>query len=110
MPAVVYEVPTIDGLVPGVFAGVIDSGMRSGIPYEDWGAVVTVYGDAGGNIRRAHRERGPAERADPLLDESGKVIWFHDRGYSARLVLDLLKLTGRGPLTCRTSTSASTGK
>ena len=37
----IREVPTIAGLVPGMIGGWIDSGMRRGIPKEDWGAVVT---------------------------------------------------------------------
>jgi hypothetical protein len=32
VPAPILEVPTIEGLLPGLFAGAIDSGMRSGIP------------------------------------------------------------------------------
>ena len=43
----VREVPTIPGWAPRLFSGAIDGGMRNGIPDEDWGAVVTVYGDGG---------------------------------------------------------------
>jgi len=43
-PAHVVEVPTIPGLVPSMISGWIDSGMRSGIPKEDWASVVCVYG------------------------------------------------------------------
>jgi hypothetical protein len=77
----VYEVPTIEGLLPGVFAGAIDSGMRSGIPAEDWAVVVTVYADAGDIVDFTGNER----------PRNGRVLllWFHDRGYSARLALEL---------------------
>lgn len=45
-PARLLEMPTIPGLFPGAFQKQIDSGMRGGIPHEDWGTVVTLYGDA----------------------------------------------------------------
>ena len=77
----VYELPTIPGLVPGLFAGRIDEGMRSGIPPEDWASVVTLYGDApkvaeflGNDVRLPARV--------VLLDAAGKVVFFHDRGFS----------------------------
>jgi hypothetical protein len=84
----VYEIPTIEGLLPGVFADAIDSGMRSGIPAEDWAVVVTVYADAGAIVEFTGNER-PRNGRILLLDETGKVLWFHDRGYSARLALEL---------------------
>jgi len=86
------EVPTIEGMVPGLFAGRIDDGMRRGIPREDWPAVVTVYGDAGRIVRLTGKEK-PRNARVLLLDEKGEVIWFHDRGYSARLVLEIKNLT-----------------
>jgi hypothetical protein len=51
-----FEVPTLPGLFPRLLAGTIDSGMRRGIPAEDWASVVTVYGDARAP-RRVHRQR-----------------------------------------------------
>ena len=45
VPAQVVEIPTIPGIVPGLFANQIDSGMRRGIPETDWKNVVTVYSD-----------------------------------------------------------------
>jgi hypothetical protein len=76
-----FEVPTIPGLVPGMFAGSIDSGMRRGIPQEDWGAVVTVYGDADAIAQFTGNADGLPGRI-LLLDGAGKVVFFHDRGYS----------------------------
>ena len=35
-PVRAVEVPTIRGMFPGMIAGRIDAGMRSGIPPEDW--------------------------------------------------------------------------
>jgi len=84
----VYEVPTIPGLVPGMFAGTIDAGMRSGIPVEDWGSVITVYGDANQIVRFTGNEN-PRNARVILLDADGKVAFFHDRGYSAGVLLQL---------------------
>lgn len=85
---VIKEVPTIEGLMPGMFAGTIDSGMRKGIPKEDWSSVVTVYGDAG-DIVEMTGNTNPNNIRVVLLDGNGKVVWFHDRGYSARVMLEL---------------------
>jgi len=77
----VREVPTIPGMIPRMFSGAIDNGMRSGIPDEDWGSVITVYGDA-----KKIAEFTGNENALPgrilLLDGEGKVRYFHDEGYS----------------------------
>jgi hypothetical protein len=76
-----YELPTIPGLAPRVFSGAIDRGMRSGIPSEDWGAVITVYGDGHAITRFTGNENKLPGRI-LLLDAEGRVIFFHDRGYS----------------------------
>jgi hypothetical protein len=86
----IYEIPTIPGLVPGMFAGYIDGGMRSGIPEEDWVSVITVYGD-GGEIVRFTGNENPRNARVLLLDSKGKVVHFHDRGYSAGTLLALLE-------------------
>ncbi|MCG3135359.1 MAG: hypothetical protein HMLKMBBP_02958 [Planctomycetes bacterium] len=77
----VREVPTIPGMVPGLFSGWIDGGMRRGIPQEDWGAVVTVYGD-GDRIARFTGNRDGLPGRVLLLDGAGRVAFFHDRGFS----------------------------
>lgn len=76
-----FEVPTIPGLVPGMFSGFIDGGMRRGIPAEDWGGVVTVYGDGGAIAKCTGNEDGLPGRV-VLLDREGVVAFFHDRGFS----------------------------
>ena len=86
--AQLFEVPTISGFVPTALGGTIDSGMRSGIPGEDWASVVTIYGDGAIVERFTGTERGLNARV-LLLDDSGKVIWFHDRGFSPSLALQL---------------------
>ena len=85
----VYEVPTIPSLVPTLISGYIDDGMRSGIPEEDWGAVVTLYGSAAKPVADfTGTERGNLGRA-VLLDAEGQVVWFDDAGFSPRKVLEL---------------------
>jgi len=87
-PVALVEVPTIDGMVPGMFSGFIDDGMRGGIPEEDWGSVVTVYDDADAIVALTGKD-GSRNARVLLLDEQGRVLWFHDRGYSARKLLEL---------------------
>ncbi len=88
-PVRVIEVPTIEGLVPGLFAGRIDEGMRGGIPAEDWGVVVTVYGEGAERVAEWTGTEGPRNGRVLLLDAEGRVAWFHDRGYSATKVAEL---------------------
>jgi hypothetical protein len=76
-----FEVPTLPGLFPRLLAGTIDSGMRRGIPAEDWASVVTVYGDAARLAAFTGDEDGLTGRV-LLLDGTGKVAFFHDRGFS----------------------------
>lgn len=84
----IHELPTIDGLFPRMIGGWIDDGMRQGIPEEDWASVITVYGDADRIVDFTGRE-SPRNIRVLLLDAEGRVVWFHDRGYSARTVLEL---------------------
>jgi len=99
-PVAIYEVPTIDGLVPGMFAGSIDGGMRSGIPSEDWGAVVTLYDEDAARIVALTGNERPRNGRVLLLDGDGGIVWFQDRGYSAGLVSDL-DAAARGLLEAR---------
>lgn len=77
----VLEVPTIEGLAPGIFSGQIDGGMRPGIPEVVWEAVVTVYGDAPEIVEFTGNEDGLNARV-LVLDPAGQVVWYHDRGFS----------------------------
>lgn len=88
-PLRVLEVPTIRGWVPRLMAGTIDQGMRDGIPEEDWASVVTVY-DGAARIQRFTGTETPQNMRVLLLDEQGRVRWFHDRGYSARVLSEML--------------------
>lgn len=90
----IYEVPTIPALVPSMLSGWIDDGMRSGIPREDWNAVVTLYGSAAEPVAEfTGTERGNLGRA-LLLDAEGRVVWFDDEGFSPRKVLELAERAG----------------
>lgn len=88
----ILELPTIPGLAPTMASGWIDDGMRSGIPKEDWAVVVTLYGSAAKPVAElTGTEEGRLARVI-LLDASGKVTWFHDRGYSASKAIELAAL------------------
>lgn len=90
----VLEVPAIPGLFPRVLAGTIDDGMRSGIPDEDWSSVVTVYGGRAAAIEAFTGTEGPRNVRVLLLDGEGRVRWFHDQGFSARVLIELEQAVG----------------
>lgn len=94
-PVQIVELPTIEGMLPGLFAGRIADGMRSGIPREDWPMVVTLYGDdADRLIERFGNERPRSARVF-VLDAEGRIVWFHDRGFGPRFVLEIDQLARR---------------
>lgn len=88
-PARVLELPTIPGRIAGAFARFIDSGMRSGIPHEDWGAVLTLYGESARVMRTLTGNEGGRNMRVLLIDAHGEIRWFHDRGFSAGKLLEL---------------------
>jgi hypothetical protein len=88
----VYELPTIPGAIPSLFENQIDAGMRKGIPEESWKDVVTVYGGEGKKIAQWTGTENPRNARIILLDEVGKVVWFHDRGYGLPPLADLMKV------------------
>lgn len=88
-PAKIFELPTITGFFAGLFSGSIDSGMRSGIPEEDWSSVVTLYGDDAKRVKAFTGTDRERNMRVILLDAQGQVRWFHNRGYSARKMLEL---------------------
>ena len=91
LKAPLLEVPTIPSLGASLASGFIDDGMRAGIPKEDWGVVVTVYGGAAKPIvALTGNENGNNARV-MVLDADGTIVWFHDRGYSATKVLELIE-------------------
>ena len=77
----VYELPTIQGMVPRMFSSQIDDGMRAGIPKELWRGVITIYAD-GEVIQKFTGNQNPNNARCVLLDHEGTVICFYDRGFS----------------------------
>jgi ABC-type amino acid transport substrate-binding protein len=88
-PVRCLELPAIPGWIPSLLSGRIDDGMRSGIPSEDWRSVVTVYGSEAQRVADFTGRERPLNARLLLLDADGRVLWFHDRGYSASLLLEL---------------------
>lgn len=91
-----YELPTLPGLLPRMFSGYIDAGMRRGIPMEDWFSVVTLYAEATPVAEFTGNEDGLPGRV-VLLDGDGRVVFFHDRGYSLGTLQRLLGVLGELP-------------
>ncbi|MBL1214603.1 MAG: hypothetical protein HND52_14705 [Ignavibacteriae bacterium] len=89
--AKVYELPTIQGLFPRMFKTFIDEGMRSGIPKEFWGGVITIY-SGGAEVQKFTGNENPNNTRVILLDKDGKVIFFHDRGFSVQSLNELRSL------------------
>jgi hypothetical protein len=87
----IYEIPTIPGLIPSLFKGSIDEGMKKGIPKESWKDVITVYGGDGAKLTEWTGTENPNNARVVLLDEQGRVIWFHDSGYGLPPLAELLK-------------------
>jgi hypothetical protein len=77
----VFELPTIQGLFPKMFSTLIDNGMRSGIPKPLWKGVVTIYKD-GDKVQAFTGNAQPNNARVVLLNAQGKVIYFHDQGFS----------------------------
>jgi cytochrome oxidase Cu insertion factor (SCO1/SenC/PrrC family) len=76
-----YEIPTIQGMLPRMFSGFIDSGMSKGIPKELWKGVVTVYAD-GDKVQRFTGNLTPNNARVMLLNKQGTIVYFYDRGFS----------------------------
>jgi hypothetical protein len=76
-----YEIPTIQGMLPRMFSGFIDGGMRKGIPKNLWKGVVTVYED-GDKVQRFTGNLNPNNARVMLLDKQGNIVYFYDRGFS----------------------------
>jgi len=75
-----YEVPLISGAWGKFFSGVIDGGMRAGIPSEKHHNVMTFYGDYG----KIYKDLNIMDKdiAHPLLLDTKGVIRWRAKGYS----------------------------
>jgi hypothetical protein len=76
-----YELPTIAGMAPRMFSTFIDNGMRKGIPKELWGGVITIYQD-GETVQKFTGNQNPNNTRVVLINNSGEVLYFYDRGFS----------------------------
>ena len=84
----VIELPTIQGMFPRMFKTKINDGMRSGIPKELWGGVVTIY-EEGETVQRFTGNQDGLNARVILLDDQGEIIFFHDRGFSVPALNEL---------------------
>lgn len=85
----IVEIPTIPGLVPSFVSGWINEGMRAGIPREDWGSVVTLYGAAAKPVAELTGNENGQNARVIVLDRTGTIVWFDDTGYSSRKALEV---------------------
>lgn len=90
--AQLLEVPTIPGLSATVASRWIDDGMRSGIPEEDWGSVVTLYGGAARPVAELTGTRNGRLARVLVLDADGMIVWFDDEGFSPRKAVEVADL------------------
>ena len=74
----IYEIPTIQGMLPRMFKGVIDGDMRKGMPKELWKGVVSVYAD-GDKIQCFTGNLNPNNAREMLLDKQERIVYFYDR-------------------------------
>ena len=86
-----YEIPTIQGMLPRMFSGFIDGGMRKGIPKNLWKGVVTVYED-GDKVQRFTGNLNPNNARVMLLDKQGNIVYFYDRGFSVAALNEVRSL------------------
>ncbi|MGJ8692643.1 MAG: hypothetical protein ACSHW0_09185 [Thalassotalea sp.] len=87
----VYELPTIQGMLPRMFKTTIDNGMRAGIPKELWRGVVTIYQD-GDLIQAFTGNEQPNNARVILLNEQGSIIYAYHRGFSVGALNQLRSL------------------
>ena len=89
----VYEIPTIQGLFPRMFSTMINNGMRKGIPKELWKGVITVYED-GEKVQEFTGNEKPNNARVLLLDKTGTIVYFYDRGFSVSALKQVRLLLG----------------
>jgi hypothetical protein len=85
-----YEIPTIQGMLPRMFSGFIDSGMRKGIPKELWKGVVTVYGD-GDKVQRFTGNLNPNHARVMLLKKEVTIDYNDEQVDSVAALNDVRK-------------------
>jgi len=88
-PARLLELPAIPGFFGRLLGSTIDKGMRSGIPEEDWPAVVTLYGESAQSMKAFTNGDGGRNMHVLAVDADGVVRWHHAQGFSAGKLLEL---------------------
>lgn len=84
-----YELPATQGLFPIVFKTKLDDSMRSGIPNEIWGGVITIYKD-GEIIQKFTGNQNPRNTRVVLIDDGGLIVFFNDSGFSVKALNELI--------------------
>jgi hypothetical protein len=74
----VFELPIIPALIWRPLQGLIDGGMRGGVPRAQWSRVVTLYDE--GAKARAFIGDGGGDRAQVVLLDAAGLVTFHDAG------------------------------
>jgi len=74
----VFELPIIPALIWRPLQGLIDGGMRGGVPRAQWSRVVTLYEE--GAKARAFIGDGGGDRAQVVLLDAAGTVAFHDAG------------------------------
>lgn len=87
----VYEIPTIKGMFPRMFKTTIDNGMRRGIPKQLWKGVITVY-EQGDEVQRFTGNQNPNNARVMLINSSGQILYFYDRGFSVEALNEVRAL------------------
>ncbi|RHW77890.1 hypothetical protein [Colwellia sp. RSH04] len=77
----VYELPTIQGMVPRMFSTYIDNGMRAGIPKPLWKGVITIYQD-GDKVQKFTGNENPNNARVLMINQQGKIVYFYDQGFA----------------------------
>jgi len=90
----VYELPTIQGMFPRFFSTMIDNGMRRGIPKDLWKGVITIYKD-GDKIQAFTGNENPNNARVLLINQDGKILFFHDKGFSVSALNSIESLLTR---------------
>jgi hypothetical protein len=93
----VFELPIIPALIWRPLQGLIDGGMRGGVPRAQWSHVVTLY-EEGARARDFIGDGGGDRAQVVLLDAAGVVAYHDDGGFresgSRRLTAALAALAG----------------
>ena len=74
----VFELPIIPALIWRPLQGLIDGGMRGGVPREQWPTVVTLYEN--GAKARGFVGDGGGDKAQVVLLDAAGMVAFHDAG------------------------------